>query len=156
MRALLILVLAVPCAIDAQSPPPPPGKLSTNKIGTPTLPPNPTLPIEVVKTIPQHFQIQYYERAGYKPREYRVSTSPQMTGAVWQTFTEGAVQTKTVNGRTVTTGTITHSVSTMGSTCAPNSVWSKAYLQFRSVNPLNNVIMVSNVKGDSACLSLGG
>ena len=80
----------------------PTGKLPTSQIGTPTMPVN-ILPIEVVVANPSTMMgSTVYERAGLKPKQFRIGSSPQMTGANWMTFTEGATSTKTANGRTVT------------------------------------------------------
>ena len=49
-----------------------------------------------------------YERAGLKPREFRVGSTPQMTDATWSAFREGSTTTRTVNGRTVISGVLNY------------------------------------------------
>jgi len=59
-----------------------------------------------------------------------------------------------VNGRSVVTGTIEFTLP-MGEGCANQAAWVTAYVQFRTTN-LAGQVFVSNVKGDRACIYLGG
>jgi len=155
MRTLAILpMLAVSTQLLAQTPPPtPPGRLDPTRRETPSMPVR-TLPIEVVTGAPSYFASYYYERAGLKPKEYRIGNDASMTGATWKPFTEGPTGTKTVNGRTVTTGYIEVPLA-MGGSCANQSAWVEGYLQFRTRDLQGNVY-TSNIKGQKVCMPLGG
>lgn len=146
-----LLVLVVPTSAVAQTPP---GALETKKMGTPTMP-TLSLPIEVVKATPSFFGEVYYERAGLSPKEFRTGENPQMTGSAWKPLIETDTRKKTVNGRSVTTGRVQSTFTGTGGTCANQSVWVKAWLQFRTTD-LSGKVFVSNIKGDSTCVPIGG
>ncbi len=141
-----LLLLAVPASAVAQTPP---GSLE--KPTMPTL----TLPIEVVKAKPVFFGQVYYERAGLRPKEFRVAENPQMTGSVWQLFKGTEAGKKVVNGRSVTTGTLDNLGIGTGATCANQSAWVKAWVQFRTTD-LTGKVFVSNIRGDSTCVPMPG
>lgn len=129
--------------------------LAGAQVQTPTMPIR-TLAMELLKAKPGSIVGNGvgYERAGLKPKEFRVGSSPQMTGANWQTFTEGPTTTKTVNGRTVHVGNIS-GVGTLGAGCGNQSVWYKAWLQFRTTD-ITGKATITAVKGDSTCAGLPG
>lgn len=145
------LAVAVSESATAQTPP---GALPTRKVEQPVMP-TLTLPIEIVKAVPAFFGAMYYERAGLAPREFRVADNPQMTGATWQPLRETGTTKKTVNGRSVTVGQLEGLGIGIGSSCSNQAAWVKAWLQFRSTDPSGRVF-VSNIKGDSTCVPLGG
>jgi hypothetical protein len=149
MRTLIpaaALLVAAPLAGLAQTP-------TLQQPSTTSL----ALPIEVVsaKVAPMAPGSLYYERAGLKPREFRVGSTSQMTDATWTAFREGSTTTKTVNGRTVITGTLTYN-PVLGPACSgTNTVKVRSFLQFRATDPSGKTY-ISNIKGDSACVFLGG
>lgn len=153
--AVIVPLLALSTQVWAQTPPPtPPGRLDPGRtLEKPKMPVR-TLPIEIVNAAPSHFGTFSYWRAGLKPKEFRIGTTTALTGATWQPFTEGQTGTRTVNGRTVTTGDIQFPLE-MGTTCANQSVWVEAYLQFRTRDLQGNTY-TSNVKGSKVCIPLGG
>ena len=145
LSALLVIVPVVATARTLS------GQIPTSQMGTPSMPVT-VLPIEVVSAKPSTLTGRTtYERAGLKPREYRIGSSPDVTGAIWMTFTEGST-TRTVNGRTVTTGTISRT-GAVGQVCGDRMAWNKSWLQFRTAD-LTGRVIVSNVKGDSTCAFL--
>jgi hypothetical protein len=154
-RLIALLIVVAPMSAAAQTPPPG-GRLGNEpKMGTPTMPTPLTLPVEVVKVAPSAIlQGVGYERAGLKPKEFRIGGSLQMTGATWAPFQEGPTTQKVVNGRTVFVGTIPGN-GVLGSSCGTNRLWHKAFLQFRT-SDLSGKTYVSNIKGDSVCATLPG
>jgi hypothetical protein len=155
---LLLCIAAAPVVSQAQSPPPPPppGKLDPKGLQLPSGDPTAKyLSIEVVSAAPAVGGLKY-KRAGLKPSAYRIGSNPQMTDAVWKTFTEGATTTATVNGRTVYSGTMSDNGPLGGPTsgCPSGHFRVRAFLQFRSGTP--SAAVLSNIKGDSTCISMGG
>lgn len=125
---------------------------------TPTLqqPSSPvlSLPIELVKATPFAPSGIRYERAGLLPREFRVASTLSMSNATWAPFREGTTISKTVNGKTVTSGNLSTSAMGIGAACGSRMAWVRGFLQFRATDP-SGTLYVSNIRGDSACVSLG-
>lgn len=137
---------------------------SASRAQTPVLPPPKStplqLPLELVKTSVTnlHYGSMYFERVGLTPREFRVGSSPQMTDAVWAPFKATNMGTKLVGGRTVSFGTVSFvpaSPTTPYANCLSGTAWVRAWMQLRASDPTGKQY-VSNVKGDSACMMLGG
>lgn len=147
MRPLLhlaTLAALVPFAAWAQTP-------TLQQPSSPVL----SLPIELVKATPFAPGGIRYERAGLLPREFRVASTSSMSNATWAPLREGTTISKTVNGKTVVSGNLSTSAMGLGGACGIGRGWVKGYLQFRATDPSGRVY-VSNIRGDSACVSLGG
>lgn len=146
MRPLLHLATLAalsPFAAGAQTPAPRPPS-------APVL----SLPIELVKATPHAPSGIRYERAGLMPREFRVASTASMSNATWAPFREGTTTSSTVNGKTVTAGSLSTSAMGIGAACGNRMAWVRGYLQFRATDPSGNLYL-SNIRGDSACVSIG-
>lgn len=146
MRCLLLVALLVslaPGIARAQTP-----------IQQPPSPPTLSLPIELVTATPHSAASIRYERAGLKPREFRVGSTSSLSNASWAPFREGTTVSRTVNGKTVVAGILPTNAMAIVGACGNRMAWVKGFLQFRASDPSGNVY-VSNIKGDSVCVSLG-
>lgn len=126
----------------------------------PKLPATPTLEVVTLRSIDYQASPQSlarYERAGTRPIHYRMGGDATLAGAVWRTFTEGPT-TSTVEGSTTwIRGSITPpsgATATTGASCS-GGVVVKTYLQFRIRNATGQYLN-SAIRGDSACLQIGG
>ncbi|MFN0181063.1 MAG: hypothetical protein ACKVZ0_19830 [Gemmatimonadales bacterium] len=117
-----------------------------------------TLSVDLVSAKAYDLGSVTYVRAGLKPTEFRFGTSPSLTGATWNAFTEGQTTTTTSGTGTRIQGTIPYGVPPIPpqSGCGPGELRLRAYLQFRTRVIQTGQLLTSPIRGDSSCVYVGG
>jgi len=148
-RALLPLIAAVAMFVPASG---------VAQLPAPKMPV--TLPVEVVdlKSVKYEGDKARYARAGTMPIEYRLSRNPTFDDASWRSFAEGTTTKFAEFGKSWISGTVpiptTHQPSESAG-CPANTIRWRVFLQFRIRNAARQLIN-SQVRGDSACVPMGG